>query len=195
MLRLIFSLTSQFLFLSLLEDKKCLISEQKENFRQHSENFFPLLRQTLAKNGCSLQDIEEVYFTSSPGSQTGHRISLAFGLTFQILNPKVRIYHLNSLFFQAAKDKTISLISIDQKKTKYRCAVYQDAQCLVEPRAIKKLEISQIQKQFPNYHIYEDFYQKNNSKLDNSSPKKINFLANFRQLLPYFQLLKNKEFI
>ncbi|CAH1756002.1 24909_t:CDS:1 [Entrophospora sp. SA101] len=200
MLRLLFSLTSQFLFIALLEDEKCLKSRQRVNFRQHSENFFPILKQVLAKTNHSLKEIEEVYFTNLPGSQTGHRISLTFVLTLQVLNPQIKVYHLNSLLFQAGKSRAISLISIDQKKTKYHCAVYQVTKCLVEPSEIdlnvsQNKELIQIQKQFSDYLIYEDFHQMLCHDLNNLPPKKIRFLANFRQLFPYFQLLENEKLI
>ncbi|KLL03813.1 MAG: glycoprotein endopeptidase [Mycoplasmataceae bacterium CE_OT135] len=195
MLCLLFSLTSQFLFIALLENEKCLKSRQRVNFRQHSENFFPILKQVLAKTNHSLKEIEKVYFTSLPGSQTGHRISLTFALTLQVLNPQIKIYHLNSLLFQAGKSRAISLISIDQKKTKYHCAVYRATKCLVEPKKIdlnvsQKQELIQIKKQFSDYLIYEDFHQIPHQNL---TPKKIRFLTNFRQLLPYFQLLESKK--
>ena len=136
MLRLLFSLTSQFLFIALLEDEKCLRSSQKVSFRQHSENFFPLLKQILAKTNHSLKDIKEIYFTSLPGSQVGYRISLSFVLVLKVLNPQIKCYHLDSLLFQVGKKKAISLISIDQRKTKYHFAIYQASKCLIEPKII-----------------------------------------------------------
>src|SRR3954447_15946985 len=124
MLRLLFSLTSRFLFIALLQDKKCLASICQDNFRQHSEKFFPTLQKILIDTNFSLKEIGEVYFTDLPGSQTGQRISLAFVLTLQVLSPQIKIYHLNSLLFQAGENKAISLISVDLKKTKCYVAVY-----------------------------------------------------------------------
>lgn len=198
MLRLLFSLTSRFLFIALLRNKKCLVSISQDNFRQHSENFFPTLQQILGETGYSLKDITEIYFTDLPGSQTGQRISLAFVLTLQVLNPSVKIYHLNSLLFQVGEDKAISLISLDLKKTKYHLAVYQKTKCLIEPRLVEKEELVKIQKQFSNYAIYEDFclvksleLEQKNTPLDLISPP-INFLVNFQKLFSQFQLLEPK---
>jgi len=198
MLRLLFSLTSQFLFIALLEDEKCLKSSQKVSFRQHSENFFPLLRKVLANTNHSLKEIEEVYFTSLPGSQVGYRISLSFVLVLQVLNPQIKCCHLNSLLFQAGKNKAISLISIDQKKTKHHCAVYQATKCLIEPKIIdlntnQRQELAQIKKQFSDYFIYEDFFQILDQDFTHFPPRKISFLTNFRQMFPYFQLLSKNN--
>lgn len=187
MLCLLLSLTSRFVFLALFKNKKYLESIFQDNFRQHSENFLLLLRKILQKTKCSLVDIEKVYFTSLPGGQTGYRISLAFGLTLQVLNPQVELYHLNGLLFQVGESKAISLISIDQKKTKYHVAVYQKTKCLFEPQVVKSTELIKIQKKFPNYLVYEDFYLKVNDN-PNQTPQPINFGLNFQKLIPNFQL-------
>src|SRR4051794_33145353 len=187
MLCLLFSLTSRFVFLALFKNKKCLESICQDNFRQHSENFLLFLRKILKKTKYSLVDIEKVYFTSLPGSQTGYRISLAFGLTLQVLNPEVELYHLNSLLFQAGEGKAISLISIDLKKTKYHIAVYQKTKCLFEPQIVENIELVKIQKKFPNYLVYEDFYLKASDNTSQIS-QLINFRFNFQKLLPNFQL-------
>jgi len=176
-LKLFFSITSDFLFLALLQKEKVLVSIQKENFRQHSESFFPYLRQVLEKAGFSLSDIQEVYYTSSFGSQTGLRISLSFVLTLQFLNSFVRFYHLDNLLFQVGQKKAISLIGIDLKKTKYYCAVYQNVKCLLEPQIITKNQLPQLKDKFPRFPIYKDF-------------QGVDFLTNFQQLLSFFQLFK-----
>jgi tRNA A37 threonylcarbamoyladenosine modification protein TsaB len=187
MLRLLFSLTSRFLFIALLQNKKCLASINQDNFRQHSEKFFPALQQILTKTAYSLKDVKEIYFTDLPGSQTGQRISLAFVLTLQVLNPPIKIYYLNSLLFQAGESRAISLISIDLKKTKYHVAVYQATKCLIEPKEIdlnvNRQELNQIHQQFSNYLVYEDFHQ----IVNDETRRPINFLINFQKMLPYFQ--------
>jgi tRNA A37 threonylcarbamoyladenosine modification protein TsaB len=76
--RLFFSLSSDILFIAILENDNCLASIQQENKRQHSENFFFYLKEVLAVSKISLSQLKEVYFTSYPGGQTGIRISLAF---------------------------------------------------------------------------------------------------------------------
>ena len=198
MLRLLFSLTSRFFFIALLQEGKCLVSICQDNFRQHSEKFFPALQQALAEVGCSLKDIGEIYFTDLSGSQTGQRISLAFVLTLQVLNFQVKIYHLSSLLFQVGENKAISLISIDLKKTKYQMAVYQKSKCIVEPQVIERTELVKLQSQFSSYDIYEDFHQIANLELGqknsdlNQISQPIDFLANFQKLSSCFQLLEPK---
>ncbi len=177
-IKLLFSLTSDFIFLSILKDSQVLFSKQKYNFRQHSENFFSYLKSALKDVKISLAEIKEIYFTDSPGSQTGTRISLAFILTLQAINPKIKILKLNSLFLQSGrKEKAISLISIDLKKTKYHCAVYQGVKCLFGPEIIEIERLNEIKKIFSGFSVKEDF-------------KEVDFLFNFKQLLTYFKPFK-----
>jgi tRNA A37 threonylcarbamoyladenosine modification protein TsaB len=179
--RLLFSLTSDFIFLSVLEVDKVLVNIQKYNFRQHSENFFTHLKEGLNEAQISLAEIKEIYFTDSPGSQTGIRIGLAFILTLQTINPEIKIFHLNSLMLQSGGEgRTINLISIDLKKTKYHCAVYQGIKCLFGPEVIEMEKLNEIKKTYSEFAVKEDF-------------KKIKFLSNFRQLLPYFKPFKISE--
>src|SRR5437870_5682806 len=110
---LFFSLSSSQLFLALLENDKCLISIQKENSRQHSENFLTHLQQILVKVKHNLKEIKKIYFTSQPSGQTGLRVSLAFLATCQVLNPQIKIYHLDTLLFQmGGTGNFISLLTI-----------------------------------------------------------------------------------
>src|SRR5438876_1121154 len=119
MFSLYFSLSSSFLFLALCQNDQCLTSIQKENKRLHSENFLTHLRQLLAKNNHSLKKIEKIYFTSTPGGQTGLRVALSFLATYQVLNPKVKLYHINTLLLQAGAENCLSLLTIDSRGSKY----------------------------------------------------------------------------
>src|SRR5947209_87155 len=126
MLELYFSLSSSFLFISICKESECLNSIKKKNPRLHSENFLSHLQQILENTNHSLKEISEIYFTSTPGGQTGIRVSLAFLATLQVLNPKIRFYHTDTLLLQAGADNCISLLTIDSRESKYHTAVYQN---------------------------------------------------------------------
>ncbi|MDR1670829.1 MAG: hypothetical protein LBR43_03875 [Spiroplasmataceae bacterium] len=177
MICLQFSLSSHFLFLALWEDKKCLISIQKENFRQHSENFLTHLNQALIQTNYSLKDIKEIYFTSQPSGQTGMRVSLSFLSTLQVLNPQIEIYHINTLLLQSGIANCISLLTIDNQGNKHHLAVYQNKKPLLENKIVNKEELDKIKNQFPNFLILKDFSE-------------VDFLTNFQKLKNDFLLLK-----
>ena len=180
MLRLYFSLSSSQIFLALLENDKCLISVQKENSRQHSENFLNHLQQTLVKTNHNLKEIKEVYFTSQPSGQTGLRVSLAFLATCQVLNPQIKIYHLDTLLLQAGIDNCISLLTINSQGNKYHISVYQNKKCLLTSQIIYQEKLEKIKKTFTNFSVLKDF-------------EGVNFLTNFQKLKNDFGLLKKIE--
>lgn len=176
MLYLYFSLSSSFLFLALWEDNKCLVSIQKENARQHSENFLTHLQQILTKTNHNLKEIKEIYFTSTPSGQTGIRVALAFLATLQILNPEVKLYHINTLLLQARAENCISLLTIDNRGNKYHISVYQNKKCLLETQIVTKEELEKIMKKFPDFSCKKDCQE-------------IDFLTNFQELKDEFKLL------
>jgi len=180
MLYLHFSLSSPFLFLALWENDKCLVSIQKENARQHSENFLPHLRQILTQTNHSLKEINEIYFTSIPSGQTGLRVSLTFLSTCQVLNPQIKIYHINTLLLQAGRESCLSLLTIDSRASKHHLAVYQNKECLLVNQIVRQAELANIREKFPNFLILQDFRQ-------------VDFLTNFQKLKSEFVPLKKVE--
>ena len=138
------------------------------------------LRQILAKTNYSLQAINRIYFTSPPGGQTGIRVSLAFLATCQVLNPKIKIYHLNTLLFQAGTEKCISLLTIDRQASKYHLAVYQNQECLLAEQIVQQKDLEKIREKFPNFPTLKDF-------------QGVDFLTNFQKLRGSFVPLKKIE--
>lgn len=180
MLYLYFSLSSPFLFLALGENDKCLVSIQKENARQHSENFLLYLQQILAKTNHNLKKIKAIYFTSTPSGQTGIRVALAFLSTLQILNPEVKLYHINTLLLQARTENCISLLTINSRGNKYHAAVFQNKKCLLENQIISQGELEKILRKFPDFSCKKDC-------------QNIDFLTNFRELKDNFVRLNKIE--
>jgi len=176
MLQLYFSLSTPFLFLALIKNNQCLVSIQKKNVRLHSENFLLHLRQILAKTNCSLKEINEIYFTSAPGGQTGIRISLAFAGTLQVLSPQIRLYHINTLLLQAGTNNCLSLLTIDRCESKLYGAAYQKKKCLLETQIILQKDLRKLATQFPNFLILKDF-------------QNLDFLTNFQKLKSEFVLV------
>jgi len=180
MLCLYFSLSSSFLFLALLENDRCLVSIQKENARQHSENFLTYLQKILVKTNHNLKKIKEFYFTSQPSGQTGLRVSLAFLATCQVLNPQIKIYHLNTLLLQAGTGNFISLLTINSQGSKYHMAVYRNKECLLTSQIVYQEELKKIKEKFPNFLTLKDF-------------ERIDFLTNFQKLKNKFVLMDTTE--
>lgn len=180
MLHLYFSLASKFLFLALMEKDKCLAKKNKKNYRLHSENFLFYLQQILAKINRSLKEISEFYFTSTPSGQTGIRISLVFLTTLKILNPQIKIYHLDTLLLQAGNKSCFSLLTINSSETKHHCAVYKKKRCLFQYKVVQSHHLKKILKQFPDFLIIKDF-------------QTVDFLGNFQELKKEFTSINRIE--
>ncbi|WNE41054.1 MAG: tRNA N6-adenosine threonylcarbamoyltransferase, mitochondrial [Mycoplasmataceae bacterium] len=182
MIHLYFSLSSPFLFLALWKDSECLIKVQKRNFRQHSENFLTNLQQSLNQINHNLKDISEIYFTSQPSGQTGIRVALSFLATLQVVNPWIKIYHIDTLLLQSGTENCISLLTIDSQGNKFHLAVYQNKKCLLKNKIINKKELSEVEEKFSDFVILKDCSE-------------IDFFTNFQKLQNYFIPLKKIETI
>jgi tRNA threonylcarbamoyladenosine biosynthesis protein TsaB len=138
------------------------------------------LKKILNQHQHSLKEIKEIYFTSTPSGQTGLRVSLTFLTTLQVLNPKIKIYHLNTLLLQAGKNKCISLLTIDRLGSKHHAAIYEKKKCLLETQIISQKDLKELIKKFPDFTLLKDYQD-------------VNFLTNFQELRSEFILLDNVE--
>lgn len=175
-----FSLTTPFFFLALGKSKVVLETIQIENQNQHSANLISFLKKMLEKRNHQLKEIKKVYFTSGPGSQTGIRLSLVFSSTLQTLNPKIRIFHLNTLLFQASDQTCLSLLSLDNSGRRWHLAGYQKQKEILSSQIKTREEIEEIKKKFSNFLVIENF-------------RKINFLEHFKKLKKVFFPLNEQE--
>ena len=62
---------------SILEDKKSIISLDTNTGRTHSENLMPMIENAFNQTNLSLNDIELITCDIGPGSFTGLRIGIA----------------------------------------------------------------------------------------------------------------------
>ena len=139
------------------------------------------MRQILTQTNHNLKEINEIYFTSTPSGQTGLRVALAFIATFQVLNPQIKVYHIDTLLLQAGTENCLSLLTIDSRGNKYHIAVYQNKKCLLTNQIIQQSELTKIREKFPDFRIFQDF-------------QGIDFLANFQKLKSnFFQFQKITE--
>lgn len=176
---LYFSLSSSYVFLSILKNNNCLSIFWKKNFRLHSENFFSFLEKELKKNNILMKDINKIYCNFYPGSQTSLRISLAFLITLQTINKKLEIFHIDSLFLQSNNKDCISLITIDSKKSKFYLSILKNKKEIIKNKIVSKIEFEKIKKNYKNFIIYRDFKDLNGNKIFKS----------FNNLKNYFYIL------
>lgn len=78
--------------------------------RKHTEQTIEEISKLLNKNNLKLKDINNFYTTYGPGSYTGVRVGLTIVKTIKIINPKVKVFVINSLLFQAGSDHLLSML-------------------------------------------------------------------------------------
>ena len=77
--------------------------------------------------------------------------------TLQVLNPQIKLYHINTLFLQAGTNSCLSLLTIDRRESKYYGAVYQQKKYLLETQIIPKNDLKKLKEQFTNFLVLKDF--------------------------------------
>jgi tRNA A37 threonylcarbamoyladenosine modification protein TsaB len=162
------------MFICIFKDGKNFHFERK-NHRMHSENFTLFLKKLLEESGTNLRDLERVYMTNLSGNQTGIRISITFAISMSVLNPKIKILHIDTLLFQSGGDDCISLMSINEKKTKY-FFLLKNGNRMTFRNEIEAEEIDAYKKAFPTLAVRENL-------------EDTNFLDNFRRLKNSFRNL------
>lgn len=156
-LTLYFSITSSFLFLALKKGKKLLESLQKENTLKHTDNFLEHLEKILNSQKKELSKITKIYFSSWPGGLSAARVGFVFVTILKALNPKIKIYHINTLLLQSGGEDCISLLSIDKKKKKYFFMSFKKNRENVPLQIKNKEEIEKEKKKNPNTKILLNF--------------------------------------
>jgi tRNA A37 threonylcarbamoyladenosine modification protein TsaB len=161
MLELYFSLSSHRLLIALEENNQCLINIQKKNIQLHTENFLTYLKKVLSYHNHSLPSLEKIYFTSNPSNKTGLKVSLTFILTIQILNPQVKIYHIDTLLLQAGESNCISILTIDRQEKRFYFSVYKKRKKLLSPIITNHENLKKLIQEFSSFPVKKDFYRTN----------------------------------
>ena len=129
---------------SILEDKKSIISLDTNTGRTHSENLMPMIENAFNQTNLSLNDIELITCDIGPGSFTGLRIGIATTKAFCDFSsiPCVGISSLTSLAYNVLeniKDNDVVCSIIDCKNNNCYFALYEKKnetfEILIEPQA------------------------------------------------------------
>ena len=153
---LFFSLSTRFCSLVLLCQGQLVHSFQQDNLQKHSETFLPLLNQFLKDQQLTLEKLDKIYFTSTPGGQTGIRVSLSFLVALKVLHPQLEIFHLDSLLFQAGNENCYSLLSANNRNSKYFFALCQQGK-IIEKGMIEAEQLNLKLSCDPQLVIKKDF--------------------------------------
>ncbi|AGJ90573.1 tRNA (adenosine(37)-N6)-threonylcarbamoyltransferase complex dimerization subunit type 1 TsaB [Mycoplasma putrefaciens] len=113
------------------------------------------LKLFLYKNNLTIKDVGSFYLTKGPGSYTGVRVGLTIVKTLKTLNNNIKVYLINSLLFQAGKNKVLSLL--DARSNKYYLAVYDHFKVLENIKLVTEDELQRYFDKYSEFKIVKNY--------------------------------------
>ncbi|AEM68943.1 tRNA (adenosine(37)-N6)-threonylcarbamoyltransferase complex dimerization subunit type 1 TsaB [Mycoplasma putrefaciens] len=133
------------------------------------------LKLFLYKNNLTIKDVGSFYLTKGPGSYTGVRVGLTIVKTLKTLNNNIKVYLINSLLFQAGKNKVLSLL--DARSNKYYLAVYDHFKVLENIKLVTEDELQSYFDKYSEFKIVKDY--------------DIDFINNYLETKEIFELVED----
>lgn len=137
------------------KDNQILETYSKPAFQKQTELALKTIDEILKKIKISLKDIDEMMITNGPGSFTGVRVAITFAKTLSVLNPKIKIFTINSLLLQAGLKKAISVISGYNNKS--YLAVYDQGKEIITTQLVTEDAKQGIISDLQGYMVVSDF--------------------------------------
>lgn len=137
------------------KDNQVLASYSKPAFQKQTELALKTIDEILKEIKISLQEIDEVMITNGPGSYTGVRVAITFAKTLSVLNPKIKIFAINSLLLQAGLKKAISIITGYNDKS--YLAVYDQGKEIISTQLVTEDAKNGIINDLQGYDVVSDF--------------------------------------
>ncbi|WP_374696602.1 tRNA (adenosine(37)-N6)-threonylcarbamoyltransferase complex dimerization subunit type 1 TsaB [Spiroplasma endosymbiont of Polydrusus formosus] len=151
MLNIFIDTSTDFLILILEQNEKIIGQVHHNNARRHTETTLSTIMKLLSEHKLKLQDINNFYLTSGPGSYTGVRIPMTIVKTIKVINSVVKVYTINTLIYQAGLDNVIS--TLDARGEKYYFAVVSNGTEVIPSQLLDYETCLDIIKQFPGYEF------------------------------------------
>ncbi|KNG79337.1 tRNA (adenosine(37)-N6)-threonylcarbamoyltransferase complex dimerization subunit type 1 TsaB [Mycoplasma sp. HU2014] len=126
-----------------------------DNNKKISDVAIEKLKDFLTNNQLTIKDIDSFYLTKGPGSYTGVRVGLTIVKTIKVLNNNIKVYLIDSLMFQAGKNKAISIL--DARGNKYYFAVYDQFKILEDIQLIESDQLDFYIKKYSNFKLIKDY--------------------------------------
>lgn len=110
----------EYLELALIENNQIKTSTKEKQNRNLTKILIPNFTNFLSKNKVNKNDIERIYVINGPGSFTCVKLISVFVNAFKSIFNNIQIFTLNSMWWFASKNKTISLM--DAKTNLFYCS-------------------------------------------------------------------------
>lgn len=142
-----------YLELALIKDNKVVAKTKEKQNKNLTKILIPNISNFLKENNVDKKDIERIFVINGPGSFTCVKLISVFANTFKSIYPNVQLFSLNSNWWFASQNKTISLI--DAKSNLNFCSIIDlDNKQNKTVNLIKCDEEKQLYKDL-NFNIYK----------------------------------------
>lgn len=155
MINLLIDTTNKYLILILEINDKIIDRVKIIGEKIHTEQTNDQIDNLLTNNNFSLSEINNFYVVIGPGSYTGVRVGLTIVKTIKTIDPKVNVYTINSLLFQAADKKAVSML--DARSDKVYFAIYDNKTEVIATQLLDNQTAIEIAQQFADFEIIKDY--------------------------------------
>ncbi|MDQ7982638.1 MAG: tRNA (adenosine(37)-N6)-threonylcarbamoyltransferase complex dimerization subunit type 1 TsaB [Spiroplasma sp.] len=141
------------------KSNQVLASFSNSAAQKQTELAVETINNLLTKTKLSLKDINEVIITTGPGSYTGVRVGISFVKTLAVLNPKLKVFTVNTLLLQAGLKKAISIIAGYNQKS--YLAVYNQGKEVIAPQLVTETAKQGIINDLKDFEVLIDYKTSN----------------------------------
>ena len=161
MISLFIDTSTSKLIIGIYKDKKELILKNIEAHNDLSSKVLSCLKNTLDELNLNIQDINEIYCVTGPGSFTGIRVGVTICKTLALcLN--IKVYAVSSLLLMASGSNGYSVPLIDARRGYVYAGLYDNnLNNIIQDQYIKLDDLKELIKKYKNinYISYDEIDQ------------------------------------
>lgn len=145
MKKLIFDVSTEVMFIGLIEESQMIDSIVKVAKNDHAKYLIDRIDYLLKKNNATIDDVKEIIVGVGPGSYTGIRIAVMVAKMFWF-SKNIHVKAVSSLLFMTSGYEGLVTAMIDARRGQVFSAVYENGKLFMEEslRLLEDLEKNEV---------------------------------------------------